>query len=196
MATFEALLALVVALVLVSWLANRMELPAPVLLIGTGALLALVPGFPRLELDPAVLFALFVPPLVYAATFQVSPRELLSRWRPILALVFTMPFLYLYGCLVGIFGGFVVALAMLSVTGPGYLHETLNAVAFNQFVFGFVKSIAFAILIGVTSCRIGLKAGRSAADVGTAATNAVVTGIVGIIALDAIFAVLANVIGL
>lgn len=114
----------------------------------------------------------------------------------ILALVFTMPFLYLYGCLVGIFGGFVVALAMLSVTGPGYLHETLNAVAFNQFVFGFVKSIAFAILIGVTSCRIGLKAGRSAADVGTAATNAVVTGIVGIIALDAIFAVLANVIGL
>ncbi|HEX4365295.1 MAG TPA: ABC transporter permease [Rhodopila sp.] len=114
----------------------------------------------------------------------------------ILALVFTMPFLYLYGCVVGMFGGFVVAMAMLSVTGPGYLHETLNAVAFNQFAFGFVKSIAFAILIGVTSCRIGLKAGRSAADVGTAATNAVVTGIVGVIALDAIFAVLANVVGL
>ncbi|WP_158920985.1 ABC transporter permease [Acidisphaera sp. S103] len=114
----------------------------------------------------------------------------------ILALVFTMPFLYLYGCLVGMFGGFVVALAMLSVTGPGYLNETLNAVAFSQFIFGFVKSIAFAILIGVTSCRIGLKAGRSAADVGTAATNAVVTGIVGVIALDAIFAVLANVVGL
>ena len=114
----------------------------------------------------------------------------------ILALVFTMPFLYLYGCLVGMFGGFVVALAMLSVTGPGYLNETLNAVAFSQFIFGFVKSIAFAILIGVTSCRIGLKSGRSAADVGTAATNAVVTGIVGVIALDAIFAVLANVVGL
>jgi phospholipid/cholesterol/gamma-HCH transport system permease protein len=114
----------------------------------------------------------------------------------ILALVFTMPFLYLYGCLVGMFGGFVVALAMLSVTGPGYLNETLNAVGFDQFIFGFVKSIAFAILIGVTSCRIGLKAGRSAADVGTAATNAVVTGIVGVIALDAIFAVLADVAGL
>jgi phospholipid/cholesterol/gamma-HCH transport system permease protein len=114
----------------------------------------------------------------------------------ILALVFTMPFLYLYGCLVGMFGGYVVALAMLSVTGAGYLNETLHAVAFDQFVFGFIKSIAFAILIGVTSCRIGLKAGRSAADVGTAATNAVVTGIVGVIALDAIFAVLADVVGL
>jgi phospholipid/cholesterol/gamma-HCH transport system permease protein len=114
----------------------------------------------------------------------------------ILALVFTMPFLYLYGCLVGMVGGFVVSIAMLNVTGPGYLTQTLGAVPFDQFVFGFVKSIAFAILIGVSSCRIGLKAGRSAADVGVAATRAVVTGIVGVIAVDAIFAVLANVMGL
>jgi phospholipid/cholesterol/gamma-HCH transport system permease protein len=107
-----------------------------------------------------------------------------------------MPFLYLYGCLIGMIGGFLVAIAMLSVTGVGYLNETLNAVPFDQFVFGFVKSIAFAILIGVTSCRIGLKAGRSAADVGRATTAAVVTGIVGVIALDAVFAVLADVINL
>jgi phospholipid/cholesterol/gamma-HCH transport system permease protein len=114
----------------------------------------------------------------------------------ILALVFTMPFLYLYGCLVGMVGGFVVSIAMLDVTGPGYLTQTLAAVPLDQFAFGFVKSIAFAILIGVTSCQIGLKAGRSAADVGLAATRAVVTGIVGVIALDAVFAVLADVVGL
>jgi phospholipid/cholesterol/gamma-HCH transport system permease protein len=114
----------------------------------------------------------------------------------ILALVFTMPLLYLYGCLVGMLGGFVVAIAMLTITGAGFYHQILNAVPFDQFVFGFVKSIAFAILIAVTSCRIGLKAGRSAADVGMAATRAVVTGIVGVIALDAVFAVLADVIGL
>ena len=114
----------------------------------------------------------------------------------ILALVFTMPLLYLYGCLVGMLGGFVVAIAMLNITGPAILHQTLGAVPFDQFVFGFVKIIAFAILIGVTSCRIGLKAGRSAADVGVAATRAVVTGIVGVIALDAMFAVLADVVGI
>ena len=114
----------------------------------------------------------------------------------ILALVFTMPLLYLYGCLVGMLGGFVVAIAMLTITGAGFYHQILNAVPFDQFVFGFVKSIAFAILIAVTSCRIGLKAGRSAADVGMAATRAVVTGIVGVIALDAVFAVLADVVGL
>lgn len=111
------------------------------------------------------------------------------------ALVVTLPFLYLYGCLVGMLGGFAVSTAMLDVTGAGYLQQTLNAVSFGQFGFGFGKSIAFAALIGVTSCRIGLKAGRSAADVGAAATQAVVVGIVGVIALDALFAVIANAAG-
>jgi len=114
----------------------------------------------------------------------------------VLALVFTMPLLYLYGCLVGILGGFVVAISMLNITAVGFLHQTLDAVPISQFVFGFIKTIAFAIMIGVTSCQIGLQAGRSAADVGVAATKAVVVGIVGVIAMDAVFAVIANVIGI
>lgn len=114
----------------------------------------------------------------------------------VLALVFTMPLLYLYGCLVGILGGFVVAISMLNITPLGFLHQTIEAVPFNQFVFGFAKTIAFAVMIGLTSCQIGLQAGRSAADVGTAATRAVVVGIVGVIAMDSVFAVIANVIGI
>jgi phospholipid/cholesterol/gamma-HCH transport system permease protein len=114
----------------------------------------------------------------------------------ILSLVATMPFLYLYGCLIGMLGGFTVAISMLAVTGAGYFHQTINAIALSQFEFGFIKSIFFAVLIGLTSCRIGLRAGRSAADVGVAATRAVVVGIVGVIALDAIFAVIATTIGI
>jgi phospholipid/cholesterol/gamma-HCH transport system permease protein len=114
----------------------------------------------------------------------------------VLALVITMPFLYLYGCLIGMLGGFVVSTAMLNITGAGYLQQTLGAVSLGQFIFGFLKTIAFALLIGVVSCHIGLKAGRSAADVGSAATSAVVAGIVGVIAMDAIFAVIADVVGI
>lgn len=114
----------------------------------------------------------------------------------VLALVVTMPFLYLYGCLVGMFGGFVVAISMLNVSGLGYLNQTVGAVAFTQFGIGFTKSVAFAVLIGVSSCRIGLRAGRSSAEVGAAATRAVVAGIVGVIALDALFAVIIEMIGL
>ena len=114
----------------------------------------------------------------------------------VLALVFTMPLLYLYGCLIGIFGGLLVSVGMLNITTLGFVHQTLDAIPFSQFVFGFVKSIAFAAMIGVTSCRIGLQAGRSAADVGVAATRAVVVGIVGVIAMDAVFAVAADVVGI
>jgi phospholipid/cholesterol/gamma-HCH transport system permease protein len=114
----------------------------------------------------------------------------------VLALVLTMPLLYLYGCLVGMFGGFVVAISMLNITSLGFLHQTLDAIPLDQFVFGFIKTIAFAIMIGLTSCRIGLQAGRSAADVGIAATRAVVVGIVGVIAMDAVFAVIADVVGI
>ena len=113
----------------------------------------------------------------------------------VLALVVTMPFLYLYGCLIGLLGGFLVSISMLDVTPAGYLYQTLGAVPLSQFAFGFVKSMTFALLIGITSCHVGLKAGRSSADVGSAATRAVVTGIVGVIALDSLFAVMAEVVG-
>lgn len=114
----------------------------------------------------------------------------------ILSLIITMPFLYLYGCLVGMLGGFVVAISMLDITAAGYFHQTVTSFGIGQFIFAFIKSIVFGGFIGLTSCRIGLKAGRSAADVGIAATRAVVVGIVGVIAIDAIFAVVADVMGI
>lgn len=114
----------------------------------------------------------------------------------IIGMLFTLPFLYLYGCLIGLIGGYAIVSLMLDGTIAGYSESVVHAVAFDQFVFGFCKSLIFAIFIAITSCRIGLKAGRSAADVGIAATRAVVVGIVGVIALDAIFAVLADVVGI
>jgi len=113
----------------------------------------------------------------------------------VIALTATMPLLYLYGCAIGILGGFTVAIAMMNVTPLAYLQQTRMAVPLGQFAFGFVKSLCFGTLIALTSCRIGMQAGRSAAAVGRAATSAVVVGIVGVIALDAIFAVGANALG-
>lgn len=110
----------------------------------------------------------------------------------ILSLSLMMPLLYIYGTLIAILGGFVVAMSMMSASAVGYLTTTFDGVALHEFVFGFVKSFFFASFIALAACRVGLKAGRSAADVGIAATRAVVIGIVGIIAMDAIFAVIAN----
>lgn len=110
----------------------------------------------------------------------------------IAALTGMMPMLYLYGCLIGIFGGFLVTVVMLNMSPTAFVTETRISLAGGQFIFGLIKSIAFGALIAIVGCRSGLRAGRSAADVGLAATKAVVMGIVGVIALDAVFAVVAN----
>lgn len=108
------------------------------------------------------------------------------------ALTLMMPLLYLYGSVVGIFGGFAVATVMLHISPDTFIAQTRAAVTVSEVVFGLIKSIAFGALIGIAGCRIGLKAGRSTTEVGKASTRAVVVSIVGVITLDAIFAVCAN----
>ncbi len=120
--------------------------------------------------------------------FLILPR--------IIALVSMMPLLYLYGCAIGILGGYVVSIATLDLTSTGFLQELRHAIAGKQFTIGLAKSVSFGVLIALVACHIGLRAGRSAADVGHAATTAVVVGIVGIITLDAIFAVCTNALGI
>jgi phospholipid/cholesterol/gamma-HCH transport system permease protein len=110
----------------------------------------------------------------------------------VVALTAMMPLLYLYGSAVGILGGFAVAIAMLHISPDTFIAQTRAAVTIREIIFGLTKSIAFGALIGIAGCRIGLKAGRSTTEVGNAATHAVVVGIVGVIALDAIFAICAN----
>ncbi|HXP95467.1 MAG TPA: ABC transporter permease, partial [Telmatospirillum sp.] len=114
----------------------------------------------------------------------------------VLALTSMMPILYLYGCAVGIFGGFVVAVLTLNISPTAFIEEISRAVSGGQFGLGLAKSVTFGALIAIVGCRAGLRAGHSAADVGYAATSAVVAGIVGVIALDAAFAVCANALGL
>jgi phospholipid/cholesterol/gamma-HCH transport system permease protein len=113
-----------------------------------------------------------------------------------LSLTLMMPVLYLYASAVGILGGLVVAVATLNLSAQNFIEQTRAAVSFHEVVFGLIKSLTFGALIAITGCRIGLKAGRSAMDVGHAATTAVVAGIVGVIALDALFAVCANAMGI
>jgi phospholipid/cholesterol/gamma-HCH transport system permease protein len=112
------------------------------------------------------------------------------------ALTCMMPILYLYGCLVGIIGGVTVACLTLQLSIITFLQEMRTAVDAHQFVLGLTKSVVFGAVIAFTGCRIGLRSGRSAADVGRAATAAVVVGIVCVIALDALFAVCADRLGI
>lgn len=88
MLTFETILVLLVGATVLSAVARRVNIPYPTLLALGGAALAFLPGAPRLDLDPELILALFVAPVLADAAFDASLRDLRDNWRPVLSLVF------------------------------------------------------------------------------------------------------------
>ncbi|MDA8232859.1 MAG: ABC transporter permease [Magnetospirillum sp.] len=128
-------------------------------------------------------------------TLGIPPVEFLVLPR-MLALGLMMPVLYVYGCFIGLFGGFLVGTGMLHLSVAAYVDRTQASVHMDDFMIGFVKSVVFGLVVAFAGCQRGIEAGRSAAGVGLATTQAVVSAIVYIIAIDALFAVLLNVLGI
>jgi phospholipid/cholesterol/gamma-HCH transport system permease protein len=111
------------------------------------------------------------------------------------ALTVMMPLLAMYAGAIGILGGFAVAVNMMHITAGAFTSHLRSSIAGPDIFLGLTKSIVFGSWVATASCRIGLKAGRSATDVGHAATTAAVSGIVGVIALDALIDACANALG-
>ncbi|HSM38689.1 MAG TPA: Na+/H+ antiporter [Candidatus Limnocylindrales bacterium] len=74
------LLGLVAALTVT---ARRVGIPYPIVMTIGGLLLGLVPGLPRVELPPDIVFLVFLPPILFSAAFFTSPRDLRANARPI-----------------------------------------------------------------------------------------------------------------
>ncbi|CAN5717338.1 N/A [soil metagenome] len=125
----------------------------------------------------------------------LDPLEFLVLPR-VMALLLMMPLLYVYGCFTGLFGGMVVAGGMLDIAPSAYIERSVQALTWIHLGIGLAKSVVFGGLIGLIGCYCGLNASRNAAGVGVATTQAVVASIVGIIVLDALFAICANALGL
>ncbi|MDB5819765.1 MAG: hypothetical protein JWQ11_3405 [Rhizobacter sp.] len=123
-----------------------------------------------------------------AVDFLVLPR--------VLSLLVVLPLLYVFATLTGLIGGMVVSAGMLGISPAAYIARTADSLGWTHIGLGFGKSIAFGALIGMVGCYYGMYARRNAAGVGVATTGAVVTSIVGIIVLDAIFAIAANALGI
>ena len=70
-----AFLVLLLVTIVIGALAKRLKTPYPILLLIAGLLLSLVPGIPRIELNPDVIFFVFLPPLLYSAAWTTSWRE-------------------------------------------------------------------------------------------------------------------------
>lgn len=85
-AAIALLLGLLLAATGLALVARRLRIPDPILLVLGGLGLALVPNLPRVELEPDIVFLLFLPPILYAAGYFTSIREFKANLRAILLL--------------------------------------------------------------------------------------------------------------
>ena len=84
----ELVLSLLLLVALLAVLSRRIGIPYPILMTVGGLLLGLVPGLPRIELAPEIVFLLFLPPILFSAAYFTSLRELRANARPIGLLAF------------------------------------------------------------------------------------------------------------
>ncbi len=82
-AYLTTLLAAIVALAL---LAKRLHVPYPVVFVVGGLGIALVPGVPAVELQPDLVFLLFLPPLIFGDGWTTDYRSFIRYRKPIFAL--------------------------------------------------------------------------------------------------------------
>src|SRR5262249_37036918 len=79
----EVILGLLGAVAVLALLSRKIRVPYPILLVIGGLLLGLIPGVPRVRLNPELVFLVFLPPLLFPAAIFTSWRDFRENLRPI-----------------------------------------------------------------------------------------------------------------
>lgn len=64
-------------------LSKKYNFPFPIVLVICGVLISVIPGLPIIELDPEIVFIIFLPPLLYYAAWYTSWHDFKSSIRSI-----------------------------------------------------------------------------------------------------------------
>ena len=97
-------------------LANRLRLAYPIILVLGGLALSFTSAFSKITIDPDLIFFIFLPPLLYEASWQVSWKQLWKYRRVIMS--FAFPIVIITSCVVAfasyaLIPGFTLALGFL-----------------------------------------------------------------------------------
>jgi phospholipid/cholesterol/gamma-HCH transport system permease protein len=102
----------------------------------------------------------------------------------------TMPCLTMYANVLGIIGGFLVALLYLDISATAFFSQLHRTLVFKDIGTGLIKSMAFAWLICLIAAHQGFRAEGGAESVGQVTTTSVVSSIFWVIVADAVFSIL------
>ena len=80
---FPFFISLVIGIVLLVMLAEKIRVAYPVVLVAAGLLVSFMPFIPSVHITPELIFVIFLPPLLYEASWAISWKKL-WRWRRII----------------------------------------------------------------------------------------------------------------
>ncbi|MCX2478179.1 Na+/H+ antiporter [Pedobacter sp. MC2016-15] len=86
-------LSLLFAVFMLTMLAQKLKISYPIFLVIAGLAISFIPGIPQIEIQPEMIFLLFLPPLLYEAAWYTSWNDFWKWRRPIGMLAFGLVFL-------------------------------------------------------------------------------------------------------
>ena len=109
-----------------------------------------------------------------------------------LALLLALPLLTAEAMFFGIFSGYLIGVDMLGIDKAYFLTNMYKFTSAKDVMSGLIKSVFFAMFIGLISCYKGFNAGEGAEGVGRATTQAVVVSSLTVLIANFFIAVLFN----
>jgi len=106
-------------------------------------------------------------------SMAVNPLRYLIAPR-FIAGTFMMPLLTVFSCIMGIFGGYVIAIYYYNMPPNDFLDPLPVHITPFDFISGLIKAWVFGVIIVTISCYRGLNTTGGAAGVGRSTTNSVV----------------------
>ena len=92
----------------------------------------------------------------------------------ILAGIIALPLLVIFADIIGVFGGYLVAICSLGFESTTYIQKTISFVEQHDVISGLIKALFFGMTICTIGCYNGYYSAKGAQGVGNATTNAVV----------------------
>ncbi len=117
------------------------------------------------------------------STLSTNPMKYLVAPR-LLAGLIALPLLVVVADILGVLGGFIIAVVKLGFNTETYIVNTLNFVQADDVISGLAKAAVFGVLITLMGCYQGYNSRGGAQGVGAATTSAVVAASVLILAFD------------
>ncbi|MBT4921988.1 MAG: ABC transporter permease [Rickettsiales bacterium] len=109
------------------------------------------------------------------ATLSTDPYKYLIAPR-ILAAVIALPFLVIVADILGIMGGYLIAVYKLGFNPTTYIKNTFEFLEPIDVISGLVKAAVFGFIVSIMGCYNGFYSSKGAQGVGFATTKAVVMG--------------------